>query len=103
MAPDVLSVSQQLEIVSAWLALDQINPSEKLARGLVESRRNATVVAGTAPDWVAETSAAEIALGDALLRNEKPDDARALYENALTTRLGIVATFGETADLCVTF
>ena len=81
-----------------WLELDRRVPSEILARGLIETCRARAAQSALSAECLSDVSAAEVGLGDVLLRADQPAQARALYEKSLATRERIVAEFGETAE-----
>ena len=97
-ATEVLSPRNQLTIVYMWLELDRRVPSEILARGLIETCRARAAQSALSAECLSDVSAAEVGLGDVLLRADQPAQARALYEKSLATRERIVAEFGETAE-----
>ena len=95
---EVLSPRNQLTIVYVWLELDRRGPSEVLARGLIETCRARAVQSALSAECLSDVSAAEVGLGDVLLRADQPAQALALYEKSLATYERIVAEFGETAE-----
>ena len=97
-ATEVLSPRNQLTIVYMWLELDRRVPSEILARGLIETCRARAAQSALSAECLSDVSAAEVGLGDVLLRADQPAQAQALYEKSLATRERIVAEFGETAE-----
>ena len=97
-ATEVLSLYDQVSIVYVWLSLDRGMLSKTLARGLVETCRAGLAQSGDSAERLQGVSAAEVVLGDVLLRADQPDKARELFEKALATREHIVTQFGETAE-----